>query len=41
MEFWNDTIQTVKEWRPVNYSVAEDEDFEAVKKKAIEIFKII
>lgn len=41
MEFWNDTIQTVKEWRPVNYSVAEDEDFEAVKKKQLEIFKII
>ncbi|TVV67978.1 hypothetical protein [Streptococcus mitis] len=39
MEFWNDTIQTVKEWRPVNYSVAEDEDFEAVKKKAIRNFQ--
>ena len=39
MEFWNDTIQIVKEWRPVNYSVSEDEDFEAVKKKAIRNFQ--
>lgn len=39
MEFWNDTIQTVKEWRPVNYQVSDGEDFETVKRRAIADFE--
>ena len=39
MGYWDDVIQWVEEWRPVNYSVTEDEDFETVKQRAVRDFK--
>ena len=41
MGYWDDVIQWVEEWRPVNYSVTEDEDFETVKQEQLEILNII
>ncbi|HEM4090919.1 TPA: hypothetical protein ACGO8N_001237 [Streptococcus suis] len=39
MGYWDDIIQWVEEWRPVNYSVTEDEDFETVKQRAVRDFQ--
>ncbi|HEL1603392.1 TPA: hypothetical protein ACHU8D_002234 [Streptococcus suis] len=39
MGYWDDVIQWVEEWRPVNYSVTEQEDFETVKQRAIRDFQ--
>lgn len=39
MGYWDDVIQWVEEWRPVNYSVTEDEDFHTVKQRATRDFQ--
>ena len=39
MGYWDDIIQYVKEWQPVNYSVTDDEDFETVKQRLIKDFQ--